>query len=88
MLRNLGDKDDRLVAKLDANLSDTQRLSATYTYAKDGINLLNNTFVSTSTGSPGLGLASNAYIQGNQLHTGVVQLNSDWSDRFSTEVRG
>ncbi|MEH3106800.1 MAG: carboxypeptidase regulatory-like domain-containing protein [Sphingomonas fennica] len=88
VLRSLGDKDDRLVAKLDANLSDTQRVSATYTYAKDAINLLNNSFSSITTGSPGLGLASNAYIQGNRLHTGVVQLNSDWSDSFSTEVRG
>ncbi len=88
VLRSLGDKDDRLVAKIDANLSDTQRLSLTYTYAKDQINLLNNTFTNIATGSPGLGLASNAYIQGNRLHTGVAQLNSDWSDEFSTEVRG
>lgn len=88
VLRDLGDKDDRLVAKIDANLSDTQRLSLTYTYANDAINLLNNTFSSIATGSPGLGLASNAYIQGNRLHTGVAQLNSDWSDSFSTEVRG
>jgi hypothetical protein len=88
VLRNLGDKDDRLVAKIDANISDTQRLSLTYTYAKDEINLLNNTFTNIATGSPGLGLASNAYIQGNRLHTGVAQLNSDWSDDFSTEVRG
>lgn len=86
--RSLGDKDDRLVAKIDANLSDSQRLSLTYTYAKDGITLLNNTFSSITTGSPGLGLASNAYTQGNRLHTGVVQLNSEWSDDFSTEVRG
>lgn len=85
--RNLGDKDDRVVAKLDANISDDQRLSLTYTYANDAINLLNNTFVNSATGSPGLGLASNAYIQGNRLHTGVAQLNSTWSDSFSTEVR-
>lgn len=88
VLRDLGDKDDRLVAKIDANISDTQRLSLTYTYANDAINLLNNTFSSIATGSPGLGLASNAYIQGNRLHTGVAQLNSQWSDSFSTEVRG
>ena len=85
VLRDLGDKDDRVVAKLDANLSDRQRLSLTYTYANDAINLLQNTFPTAPTG---LGLASNAYIQGNRLHTGVAQLNSDWSDSFSTEVRG
>ncbi|WP_380785468.1 carboxypeptidase regulatory-like domain-containing protein [Sphingomonas sp. R86521] len=85
VLRDLGDKDDRVVAKIDANLSDTQRLSLTYTYANDAINLLQNTFPTAPTG---LGLASNAYIQGNRLHTGVAQLNSQWSDNFSTEVRG
>lgn len=85
--RSLNDKDDRLVAKLDANLSDTQRLAVTYTYAKDGITLLNNTFSNISTGSPGLGLATNAYTQGNKLQTQVAQLNSEWSDDFSTEVR-
>mgnify|MGYP001031010932 CR=1 FL=1 len=88
VLHNLGDKDDRIVARIDANLSDRQRLSLTYTYANDAINLLNNTFSSITTGSPGLGLASNAYVQGNRLHTGVVQWNADWSDNFSTEARG
>ena len=85
VLKDLGDKDDRLVAKIDANISDTQRLSLTYTYANDAINITQNTFANAPTG---LGLASNAYIQGNRLHTGVAQLNSDWSDTFSTEVRG
>lgn len=80
------DKDDRLVARIDANLSDTQRLAATYSYAEDSIVITNNTSVNPS--APQLGLASNAYISGNKLHTGVLQLNSQWSDDFSTEVRG
>ncbi|WP_420141677.1 TonB-dependent receptor [Sphingomonas sp.] len=80
------DKDDRLVAKIDANLSETQRLALTYTYAKDSIVLINN--ASANPSSPSLGLSSNAYVQGNRLHTGVAQLNSDWSDDFSTEIRG
>lgn len=84
VLHDSGDKDDRVVARLDANISDKQRLSVTYTYANDAINLLNNTFTNAPTG---IGLASNAYIQGNRLHTGVVQLNSDWSSDFSTEAR-
>jgi hypothetical protein len=39
------------------------------------------------TGITGLGLESNGYVSSNRLHTGVFQLNSDWSDAFSTEVR-
>ena len=85
VLQSTGDKDDRLVAKLDANLSDTQRASLTYTYAKDQLNIGVNNFV---TPPPGLSLASNDYVQSNRLHTGVFQLNSEWSDEFSTEVRG
>ena len=86
MLSDSGDKDDRLVGKLDVHLSDTQRFSLTGTYAKDTINInSSNTFTTTPTG---LGLSSNAYIQGNVLYTGVGQLNSQWSDDFSTEVRG
>jgi hypothetical protein len=86
VLNSSGDKDDRIVGKIDANLSDTQRFSLTGTYAKDTINNNgSNTFTTTPTG---LGLASNAYKLGNQLYTGVAQLNSEWSDSFSTEVRG
>jgi hypothetical protein len=81
-----GDKDDRIVGKLDVALSDTQRFSVTGTYAKDELVLTNNT--SASVGAPALGLASNAYISGNRLWTTVAQLNSQWSDNFSTEIRG
>jgi hypothetical protein len=84
VLNDSADKDDRLVAKLDANLSDSQRASLTYIYTKDSIRFNQNTFL---TGITGLGLESNGYVSTNRLHTGVFQLNSDWSDSFSTEVR-
>ncbi|HEX8029882.1 MAG TPA: hypothetical protein VF491_15520, partial [Vicinamibacterales bacterium] len=80
-----GDKDDRIVAKLDWNISDQHRASLSYTYAKDSIILGVNNF---TTAPFGLSLLSNDYISSNRLHTGVFQLNSDWSDSFSTEVRG
>ncbi|MEO6717253.1 MAG: TonB-dependent receptor, partial [Novosphingobium sp.] len=81
-----GDTDDRLVAKIDWNISSTQRASATYMYAKDSI--INNTTNSFVTAPFGLSLLSNSYFQSNKLHTGVVQLNSDWTNKFSTELRG
>ncbi|TVV75373.1 TonB-dependent receptor [Sphingomonas solaris] len=91
VLNNSNDSDDRLVAKIDANLSETQRASVTYIYTKDSIQFGNNTNVGPASGTanaPGLGLESNGYVASNRLHTGVAQLNSDWSDEFSTEVRG
>ncbi|MFZ2997710.1 TonB-dependent receptor [Sphingobium sp.] len=84
VLNNSDDRDDRLVARIDANLSDTQRASLTYMYTKDSIQFNQNTF---ATGNPGLGLESNGYVSSNRLHTGVFQLNSEWTDEFSTEVR-
>lgn len=80
-----GDKDDRVVVKLDANLSDTQRFSITGTYTDDSIIRPQNT--STSTAGPQLGLESNGYFEQNTLYTGIAQLNSEWSDSFSTEFR-
>ena len=84
VLNNSGDSDDRLVARLDWNISDRQRASLTYSYTKDAIKFNQNTF---TTPPPGLGLESNGYISSNRLHTGVFQLNSDWSDSLSTEFR-
>jgi outer membrane receptor for ferrienterochelin and colicin len=75
------DHDDRLVAKIDANLSDTQRLSLTGIYTKDSITAINknsNSEVAT---------ASDDYLKPNRVFGGVVQLNSDWSSVFSTEAR-
>ncbi|MET0268889.1 MAG: carboxypeptidase regulatory-like domain-containing protein [Sphingomonas sp.] len=85
VLDDSNDRDDRLVAKIDANLSETQRASLTYIYTKDSIQFNQNAF---PTGSTSLGLESNGYVSSNRLHTGVAQLNSQWSDSFSTEVRG
>lgn len=84
VLNNSDDKDDRLVARIDANLSDDQRLALTYSYTKDSIKFNQNSF---QTPPPGLGLESNGYISSNRLHFGVLSLNSDWSDNFSTEMR-
>jgi hypothetical protein len=81
ILRTDGDKDDRIVGKLDANLSDTQRVSLTGLYTKDELN------VSTTTGTRDLGLESNAYRKPNELKAGIVSWNADWSEKFSTEAR-
>ncbi|PEQ14631.1 hypothetical protein B2G71_03445 [Novosphingobium sp. PC22D] len=86
VLSSSTEKDDKLVAKLDANISDTQRLALTYIY-NDSSNF-SQTGSSTSPTTPSYGLASNNYLLTERVHSGVIQLNSDWSDTFSTEVRG
>lgn len=81
IVTNNGDKDDRIVGKIDANISSTQRLAITGIYTKDSIITLG------STSSNILPTESDDYIKPNRVIAGVVQLNSDWSPTFSTETR-
>ncbi|HEX8444140.1 MAG TPA: TonB-dependent receptor [Allosphingosinicella sp.] len=85
VLRNLPEEDDRVTARLDLNISDNHRASLTYIYnnGTQAIEASNDTRVAT----PRLGLFSNTYTLKEVVHSGVAQLNSDWSDTFSTEAR-
>ncbi|NIJ06873.1 hypothetical protein FHS31_000455 [Sphingomonas vulcanisoli] len=82
IVANNGDKDDRIVGRIDANISSTQRLSITGLYTKDSQISL------TNTGTTTLSLGSNSYIKPNRVIAGIAQLNSEWGGGFATEVRG
>jgi hypothetical protein len=84
VLNNAKDHDDRVVARLDANITERQRASLTYAYTKDSIQLNQNSF---TTPPPGLGLESNGYVSSNRLHIAAFNLNSEWTENFSTEAR-
>ena len=79
-------KDEKITGRIDWNVTDGQRLSLSYINAYDSLDSQNNT--STSNTSPSYGLQSNAYALTELLRAGIVQLNSDWTDNFSTEARG
>uniref|UniRef100_UPI0035CBD06A TonB-dependent receptor n=1 Tax=uncultured Sphingomonas sp. TaxID=158754 RepID=UPI0035CBD06A len=80
-LTSQDDKDDRIVGRIDANITDGQRLSLTGIYTKDAINTLGfNTATSQST-------QSNDYVKPNRVWAGVATLNSTWSPTISTETR-
>ncbi|WP_294044448.1 carboxypeptidase regulatory-like domain-containing protein [Sphingomonas sp.] len=80
-LTSQGDKDDRIVGRIDANIATGQRLSLTGIYTKDAINVLGfNSATSQST-------LSNDYVKPNRLWAGVATLNSTWSPVLSTETR-
>ncbi len=78
-------KDEKIVGRLDWNITNGQRLSVSYINAYDALDSQNNTSTGTS---PSYGLESNAYSLTELLRAGIVQLNSDWTDNFSTEARG
>ncbi len=77
--------DEKIVGRIDWNISDRQKLFLTYTNAYDSVVNTQNT--STSTSSPSIGLSSNAYLLTELQRSGQIQLNSDWSSQFSTEIR-
>ncbi|SOB86514.1 Carboxypeptidase regulatory-like domain-containing protein [Sphingomonas guangdongensis] len=78
-------KDEKIVGKIDWNIMDGQRLSVSYINAFETSTVANGT--STSATTPIASLASNYYTRSNLLRAGIVQLNSDWTDRLSTEAR-
>ena len=77
--------DEKFAVRLDWNVSDSQKLTASFINAYDATDNPQNS--STTTTAPSIGLQSNAYKLTELQRAGIVQLNSDWTDRFSTEAR-
>ncbi|MGN6269748.1 MAG: carboxypeptidase regulatory-like domain-containing protein [Sphingomonas sp.] len=75
-----------VTGKLDFVISDRQHLSLTWINAYDVTPSSYDT--STSSSSPQLGLRSHYYSSAERLHAGIARLNSQWTDNFSTEIRG
>ena len=84
LIQNAVEEDEKIVAKLDWNITDTQRASFTYMRNTGTQQFQQNTFTTPPTA---LGLQSNGYELKEEVNSGVFQLNSDWTDNFSTELR-
>lgn len=84
LIQNAVEEDEKIVAKLDWNVTDDHRASFTYVRNVGTQQNQQNTF---TTPPYALGLQSNGYEAGEEVNSGVFQLNSDWTDIFSTELR-
>jgi hypothetical protein len=73
--------DEKLLVKLDWNISEAHRASFVYNY-NDGFSL-----AQSDTGSSRLSLSNHFYERGAELNSYVASVYSDWSDNFSTEFR-
>ena len=84
------ESDDKLVTKLDWNVADGHRLSATYIWNENSL-LAGETgqgaLNAIGNGNPTFNLLSNNYTQGAKNHFGMIQSNNQWSDSFSTMLR-
>lgn len=86
VVRQRPEVDEKIVGRIDWNITDGQKLFLTYTNSFDSI--INTQNTSTSTSTPSLGLSSDALTLTELQRSGQIQLNSDWTDHFSTEIRG
>ncbi len=73
--------DEKYTGRLDWNINEDHRLSGTYRYSESGV------IQRTNLGTTSAGLDSQWYLTGEEDTTMSLQLNSTWTDRFSTEVR-
>lgn len=85
VIRSRDEIDEKIVGRIDWNITDGQKFILTYVNAYDSI--INPQGSSASTSSPSVGLRSDGYLLTELQRSGQIQLNSDWSDHFSTEIR-
>jgi hypothetical protein len=80
---SLPEEDEKILAKIDWNITDTQRASLSYQRTEG------NAIVQTNSSSSQnrLSTPSQWYDRAITLDAWSLQLFSDWSDRFSTEVK-
>lgn len=81
---NAVEEDEKIIGKLDWNISDTQRASLTYIRNVGTQQFQQNTFL---TAPFALGFQSNGYELAEEVNSGSFELNSTWSDSFSTTFR-
>ena len=77
----VGNEDEKILVKLDWNISDRHRASFTYNH-NEGFNI-----VESDSASNNFEFAGHLYSRGSELDAYVGQLFSDWTDNFSTELR-
>lgn len=76
--------DEKIVGKLDWNINDQHRASLTYIRNVGTNQFQQNTFL---TPTYALGYQSNGYELREEVNSGTFELNSTWSDSFSTTAR-
>lgn len=84
---SIPENDDKLVAKVDWNIADGHRASATYIYNKGNVLAGLTGAGELNATNPTFSYLSNNYDQGAVNHFGIFQLNDQWTDSFSTQLR-
>jgi hypothetical protein len=78
---SLDNSDEKLLIKLDWNISDYHRAAYTFTY-NDGYN-----WSESDDANNEIEFINHIYERGAELNSHVLTVYSDWTDRFTTELR-
>ncbi len=78
---SMGNADEKVLVKLDWNITDAQRLSVAWNY-NDGHN-----FVQSDGDNNEFEFSNHLYERGAELNSYAATLYSHWTDHFSTELR-
>ncbi|ODT85473.1 TonB-dependent receptor [Phenylobacterium sp. SCN 70-31] len=73
--------DEKYSAKIDWNINDRHRASFTYRYSLSEVTARSNLNTGTA------GLSSNFYLSGEEDYSYVGELNSQWTDALTTQLR-
>ncbi len=84
---NITEKDDKLVTKLDWNVADGHRLTATYIWNEASLLAGQTGTGQIVANNPTYNLLSNNYTQGAKNNFGIIQSTNQWTDNFSTVLR-
>ena len=85
ILSSAPEEDEKILAKLDWNISDSHRATLAYQRTEGNVLLVNSTNNNPSTNR--LGAPSNWYDRSTLMEATSFQLFSDWNEYFSTEVK-
>ncbi|MEW6992763.1 TonB-dependent receptor [Colwelliaceae bacterium MEBiC 14330] len=78
---SMDNEDEKILVKLDWNISEEHRLAFTYNY-NDG-----NNFTQADGDNNEFEFANHLYERGAELNSYSTALYSDWTDKFATEIR-
>jgi outer membrane receptor for ferrienterochelin and colicin len=85
ILSSAPEEDEKILAKLDWNISDAHRATLAYQRTEGNVLVVNSTNNNPATNR--LGSPSNWYDRSTLLQSTSLQLFSDWNEYFSTELK-
>ncbi len=86
-VKSIPERDRKISGKIDWNITDDHRVAFTYINHFNAVPPAQTFAGSTSPSAPNIGLQTNFYetTEATKVYTG--QVNSSWSDKFTTEFR-